>query len=523
MDFSGKNTAHRFLTEGSSKISGILEILKREVESMGSDTRCLILTDYIRKEQLIGEENSLLLGTIPIYKSIFPDWGETLNFCHISGSLILVPDSTVIMIQEKIPEAKFREVSGIIGAKEWMTTSQIALPVLTDLFNQGSVKGIVGTMSLLGEGWDAPAINLLILATSVGSYMLSNQSRGRAIRIDKNNLSKTSNVWHLILVEPGAWEGDFEFTEMERRFRAFAGPSFNEPISIETGLQRMNLSLPGSMEDVEAFNESSFTHAIDRPRLTREWTQGIASGESFAERLVVKGWDDPYRGESSSGKSFSIFGVFTLLESLLLYLGYLGQSLLRDSLWAIFGKSQMTIDFTYLLFLPFLLLLPRWYRSLRHLMVWFFWDNTKKKIADVTGNCLVAMNLVDKNSEIAIHYSKKEDGSLQYTAQGGLLREREYLIRSLEQIMAVPDNPRYLLATSTHGFRFCGRTYITVPEVMGRRKESAELFQKHWEKLLGKSELIYTRTPVGRISLFRSRIQSIFRSSIQLERGGIWI
>ena len=70
------------------------------------------------------------------------------------------------------------------------------------LFEQGRIQILVGTKSLLGEGWDSPCINSLILASFVGSFVLSNQMRGRAIRIDKNNPEKSSNIWHLVTVEP---------------------------------------------------------------------------------------------------------------------------------------------------------------------------------------------------------------------------------------------------------------------------------------------------------------------------------
>ena len=61
---------------------------------------------------------------------------------------------------------------------------------------------LVGTKSLLGEGWDSPCINSLILASFVGSFMLSNQMRGRAIRIFKDDPNKVSNIWHLVTLEP---------------------------------------------------------------------------------------------------------------------------------------------------------------------------------------------------------------------------------------------------------------------------------------------------------------------------------
>ena len=39
------------------------------------------------------------------------------------------------------------------------------------------------------------------MASSISSYVTSNQIRGRAIRIDKNNISKEANIWHLVCLE----------------------------------------------------------------------------------------------------------------------------------------------------------------------------------------------------------------------------------------------------------------------------------------------------------------------------------
>jgi hypothetical protein len=69
--------------------------------------------------------------------------------------------------------------------------------IVTQIFQRGEIEVLIGTKSLLGEGWDAPAINSLILASFVGSFVLSNQMRGRAIRTQNGNGNKTGNIWHL--------------------------------------------------------------------------------------------------------------------------------------------------------------------------------------------------------------------------------------------------------------------------------------------------------------------------------------
>ena len=67
------------------------------------------------------------------------------------------------------------------------------------MFEKGLFKVLIATKSLLGEGWDSPCINTLIMASFVGSYVLSNQMRGRAIRFYNQNVNKKANDWHLAL------------------------------------------------------------------------------------------------------------------------------------------------------------------------------------------------------------------------------------------------------------------------------------------------------------------------------------
>ncbi len=65
----------------------------------------------------------------------------------------------------------------------------------------------MGTNSLLGEGWDAPVVNCLVLANRVGSFVLSNQMRRRAIRTVAGQPGKTANIWHPVVVHPDVRRG----------------------------------------------------------------------------------------------------------------------------------------------------------------------------------------------------------------------------------------------------------------------------------------------------------------------------
>ena len=74
--------------------------------------------------------------------------------------------------------------------------------IATEAFEAGYVQILIGTKSLLGEGWDSPCINSLILASFVGSFVLSNQMRGRAVRIMPGNPKRqvTSGIWCALIL-----------------------------------------------------------------------------------------------------------------------------------------------------------------------------------------------------------------------------------------------------------------------------------------------------------------------------------
>lgn len=141
-------------------------------------------------------------------------------------------------------------------------TNKDKVKIVSSLFEDGLFNILIGTKSLLGEGWDSPCINSLILASFVGSFMLSNQMRGRAIRINKKNPDKVSNIWHLVTIEPdyifeenkvkkiGIFLSNpkniiqsIDYETLVRRFDCFMGPSYDSN-SIESGIDRVSVIKP---------------------------------------------------------------------------------------------------------------------------------------------------------------------------------------------------------------------------------------------------------------------------------------
>ncbi|MBP3491045.1 DEAD/DEAH box helicase family protein, partial [bacterium] len=243
----------RALISSVGKLESIRRIAANEASAMGDQLRMLILTDYIKKENLSKAASTEEFNSVNIV-SIF----ETLrranlnvNIGVLSGSLVILPESV------ELSDIKHRKetISGTdYCTVEFSGAKHNGIDYVGKLFEEGKIQILIGTKSLLGEGWDSPCINSLILASFVGSFVLSNQMRGRAIRIDKNNPEKTSNIWHLVTVEPEYLFKDkvaeriaahvkedykelhsYDYDVLKRRFDSFMGPNYSTGI-IESGI-----------------------------------------------------------------------------------------------------------------------------------------------------------------------------------------------------------------------------------------------------------------------------------------------
>lgn len=218
------------LNQSLGKLNAIRDIFKAEYQSLGNNLRQLVLTDFIRKDFQIhlGDNSAQFtqLGVLSYFESIRREMIEqswTVPVAVLTGSLVIIPTSAKEHLERLIPNSRLSyDVIGQLSQEDYLKvrvsgSHHDLVTALTQLFQEGLIQVIIGTKSLLGEGWDAPCVNSLILASFVGSFMLSNQMRGRAIRVWPDNPNKTSNIWHLVSINlsPRKW---FEFQDDEEKY-----------------------------------------------------------------------------------------------------------------------------------------------------------------------------------------------------------------------------------------------------------------------------------------------------------------
>src|SRR5690606_21155741 len=151
-------------------------------------------------------ENNLELnkiGVIPIFEKLRRENHNNKKIAVLTGSMIIIPVSSFSAFKEKTEKLGITQINSspvpfdnnyiLIHQAEQLKHDIVY--IITQIFQRGEIEVLIGTKSLLGEGWDAPAINSLVLASFVGSFVLSHQMRGRAIRTQNGNQNKTGNIW----------------------------------------------------------------------------------------------------------------------------------------------------------------------------------------------------------------------------------------------------------------------------------------------------------------------------------------
>lgn len=507
----------KLLTTSITKLKSIEEIVRLESGSQGAQLRCVVLTDFIRRAEMpkSAEEVAVCedIGIVPIFEALRRVSLPGVRLGVLSGSLVIIPGGAVPMLEQAATTLGIHpqdiSISPLVHDPDYSSVTihseyyRGSVRLITSVFEQGGITVLVGTKSLLGEGWDAPCINTLVLASFVGSFVLSNQMRGRAIRVDPAQTEKTANIWHLVCVEPGPLGPGDDYELLVRRCSAFAGVNAAAPV-IENGTDRLGFGRPPfSREQIAQANAQTCRRALDRTSLRQQWRDALDAG-------TIKQMTDGLRANDESlPRGFVLANTIAalLFQSALVFmvtLHFFGR---------MFGAFQTARNEWVVVFLvfgvPAAVSLP-WsvlavWRFIRH-------GTPERSIRQIGQAVLAALEYegsIDQHEEkFRVYGDRNKDGTVFCWIGGGTGKEQAVFLRALREVLRPIDNPRYLLARRKI-WRFFREDYFAVPEVLARKKEFAEEFARLWTRLVGPVELVYTRTPEGRATLLRARNHSL--------------
>lgn len=506
VELSQNKSIEKLLVASRGKLDSIHQIVRAEHESLGDDLRLLVLCDYIKKEMVssVGapERPVSEIGAVPIFEQIRREQIPGIRLGVLSGSVIIVPSDVKKELDELL---RIHDCEGTMDALRDTGYSKVTIrgnnhhivTVITEIFTRGRINTLIGTKSLLGEGWDSPCINSLILATYVGSFMLSNQMRGRAIRVFRGNPDKTSNIWHLACVFPDrelAGKIADDYDTLNRRFEAFLGVSATEDV-VESGLARLGITeRPKSEREIRKNNEQMLRRAADREGLRRSWDRSL---RVIYNKMSMEEVQEVPKEALEPGYLFLNAVTLEIISAIAMIL----MLILNVAHAAAAGGSVVGFVLAVLLFVTLCLVVRYGYRIVSLCTP----QKRMKKVADGILKALIAIGKIEEPQHCHAVVEEEEILVGAYL-KGGTTRDKTLFAACMAQFWGVIDNPRYLLLPRKGLRRFDG--CYAVPDAFGKRREDADVFASCMKKALGACDAVYTRTPEGRRILLKARTHS---------------
>ncbi|MGJ4179582.1 DEAD/DEAH box helicase family protein [Corynebacterium macclintockiae] len=527
---TGETRVNSILTHSAGKIRAVSDIAEEEVSAMSDNLRLVILADYVQRDYLssVGSDDALVhVGVIPIFEALRRRVGGTTKIAAISGSVIVIPRTALdevkrfaVDLDGEVTAAK--DLNDEYVEVRFSGGTRVSVPAITRAFKEGLFTILVGTAALLGEGWDSPCANALIIASSVRAFMLTNQMRGRVIRVDPAVPDKAANIWHIATCEPGvqtgrgAWLdqavqsgaqalnvgageslevlGSHDVRSLQKRFEAFVAPRADAPV-IENGFERCFAAPPlRAYRSIDAANEQMLARAFRRDLMRNQWLEALGMGNVPDGQPYEMQFNIDVEKPASAGVvpflDVILGYIFFLVVMFGLAVGRVLPHLPGGGQWLAFGV---------------LALLGGAAALMRTRKVQQLTDTTKRLKAEATAlaRTLSALGLIETRNLMAI----VDEGAVGANVRlsGGTFAERKLFADAMSQLSGEVRNARYLI-TPAHQPRirgiFCAQS---VPDVIGTRRENVDEFVGQLERVGLPMRAVFTRNPEGREFLLQAR------------------
>lgn len=496
-----------------AKMDSIEQIVQKEYSSLKEDLSMVILADYVRSDYLDCDfEKINKLGVIPIFRRL-----QAKNICSnmavLTGKLKIVPRSLVTYICEQL---KFMGIddntifnncsldNNYVVIKGGKKIENAIVKIITECINSKKINVVIGTVALLGEGWDAPAINSLILASYVGSYMLSNQMRGRAIRKNKEQ-NKTANIWHLVSIAHLEFN-KIDFSDLDllnRRFKGFVGIAYYEDI-IQNGIERLSIINKDALKkDYKSVNEKMYEIAINRELMSSRWKKILNLFGGTNIKMVDKlSGDFKINSKVFITMDFKKYLLLSIIANIIVTVIFILASL-SDSVREISAFSNIIGRYVINIAICIYYLL----RIIRHMNPLTYLKEIGKTILN---SMAISNKLVTEKQLVSSEFEKITiDGNDYYKVylKGATVYENNLFIQSFEEVYSKIVDTRYIICVDKKN-KLSSDTYFNVPSIFDNDKKDATLFLNQWNTNVCKGNLVYTRSKEGRKLLLKARKNS---------------
>lgn len=301
--------AGRVMAYARGKAQALLPILKAERAALGERVRAVVVTDFEKTSSVSADVEHLLNseagGAIAAFRQLLADpETDALDPVLVTGSTVLVDDDLAPRLLERarawlaerrldvelslVDEAGFHLLRG--EGADWSPRHYVAM--LTEFFQAGLTKCLVGTRGLLGEGWDATKVNVLVDLTTVTTSMSVNQLRGRSIRLDPDDPSKLADNWDVVCLAPEFSKGLDDYARFIAKHKVLFG--LTDDGVIEKGVGHVHAAFtelrPELVEgSLAALNAEMLQRVNRRAEFRKLWRIGEPYHAEPVKTLEVRG------------------------------------------------------------------------------------------------------------------------------------------------------------------------------------------------------------------------------------------
>ena len=473
-----------------SKLESIKEIVKSESNTLKDNLKCLILTDYIKlkTKNYIGTSKKVdTFGTIPIFEYLRRSAIENIKLACLSGSICVVP----VECKKDLSEYEFSTLldENYIEVIVNKSNRKSIVLKITELLKQGKINVLVGTKSLLGEGWDSPCINSLIMASFIGSYVLSNQMRGRAIRTDKDNPNKKSNVWHLVCLNPFDYRFSYDYYNLQKRFSTFVGVNIKKK-TIESGIERLGFKrIPANEIEANKANDNTLIQAKNRELIKYTWEKCI-KGASRLDTLTKVTTISRRRLR----KDYSFYSA--LINTILTATIFVSDIGLFRNLVKIGMPSFVAHVLSFSIFVFFALI---FLTSVHYLINLINPERKLKSIGKATLKAMIKSKIIT-SKKVRVKTFRRFNKSSIYLKNATTYEQNIYS-DCISQILGEVNQPRYMIALPR--FTFSSEFYV-VPEMFKKNKSTATIFVRQMRLKIGLFKLIFAKNELGKNQVIKA-------------------
>jgi superfamily II DNA or RNA helicase len=511
----------RVLARSESKSRATVEILRAESAELGPALRSLVLCDF---EEAGGALPARLTGVLPaeaggarlVLETLLADeFTAELGPVLMTGSRVACGRETAqrlaawlhladprLDVAHSPADIRIATMVELTCPAGWSPRRYV--PLVTRFFADGGSRCLIGTRALLGEGWDAPAVNVVIDLTAATTPTSVVQARGRALRLDPGWPDKVADNWGVVCVTDDHPKGDADYDRLVRKHdRYFALSQAGDIVSGVAHVDpRLSPYAPPPTPAFDALNAVMLQRPAERAAAWGRWAIGTPYQDQPVPTVTVttrRSLGLPGRAAAplARGRSAARLAVIALLAALVVALTVVARpaaalvvvaALLAGIFWTCRTAARLVS-------------VPS--------------PATLEDMAMVTADALHDAGLTSHGGD-AVRVEALPDGSYRARLRDTPAHESVLFTAALEEVLSPLAQPRYviprMIVTPPQGraaaLRLAARrlvrgqvpasaVYHAVPTALGTNKKLAAKFQRAWNARIGPGELLYTGSPEG--------------------------